>query len=146
MKYYHYELKVRKVGKIPTKKWNKTEDVVSLVRQICYSDKTIEIYESVWLLLLNHNQKLKGIAKIGQGGITGCLIDKRLVCKYAIESLSTNCILVHNHPSGNLQPSIEDKKITKKIKIALSHFDIVLLDHLIITVDSYYSFSVAKKL
>jgi DNA repair protein RadC len=79
--------------------------------------------------------------KISQGGISGSVVDIKIICKYAIECLGCSVILVHNHPSGNRNPSQEDLNITKKIKQALSIFDIGLFDHIILTANSYYSFA-----
>jgi DNA repair protein RadC len=104
-----------------------------------YSDD-IGIFESSFILLLNNSLKTIGYAKISQGGITGTVIDVRIVAKYAIESLATNVIIAHNHPSGKLLPSESDLQITKKLFSALKTLDIVLQDHIILTEESYYSF------
>lgn len=99
----------------------------------------IEVFESSFILLLNNANHTIGYAKISQGGITGTVVDPRLVAKYAVESLAVGVILAHNHPSGNLQPSAADKNITTKIKEGLKYLDIQLLDHIIITSNGYYS-------
>lgn len=101
----------------------------------------IEVYESSFILLLNQSNKAIGYAKISQGGITGTVIDVRIILKYALDTLATGIILAHNHPSGNMQPSGSDKDITDKLKRAAGFFDIKVLDHLIIGVDGYYSMS-----
>lgn len=103
-----------------------------------YSDD-IDIYESVFLLLLNNANNTIGYAKISQGGICGTVVDVRIVCKYAIESLATGVIIAHNHPSGKLAPSNSDLEITKKLKNALSILDVSLLDHIIVTSEGFYS-------
>lgn len=105
-----------------------------------YSDD-IEILESCFILLLNNASKAIGYAKISQGGITGTVIDVRIVAKYAVDSLATSVILAHNHPSGNLKPSQADISITEKVKNALALLDIKLIEHLILTVDGFYSFA-----
>ena len=105
-----------------------------------YSDD-IEILESCFILLLNNASKAIGYAKISQGGITGTVIDVRIVAKYAVDSLATSVILAHNHPSGNLNPSQADISITEKVKNALALLDIKLIEHLILTVDGFYSFA-----
>lgn len=105
-----------------------------------YSDD-IEILESSFILLLNNASKAIGYAKISQGGITGTVIDVRIVAKYAVDSLATSVILAHNHPSGNLYPSQADISITEKVKNALALLDIKLIEHLILTVDGFYSFA-----
>lgn len=103
-----------------------------------YSDD-INIFESVFILLLNRSNHTVGYAKISQGGISSSVVDIMLVCKYAIDSLATGVILAHNHPSGNLTVSESDKLITEKVKNALTIVDSKLLDHLIITDGLYTS-------
>jgi DNA repair protein RadC len=141
MNYYHYKLEKTKVSEAPTEKFNQTEKAAAMIRELCFNDGSIEIYESAWLILLNRNLNLKGIVKIGQGGITGCVVDVRLICKYAIESLATGCIISHNHPSGNIFPSVSDKNLTNQVKNALNTLSIELHDHFIITANEYYSFA-----
>lgn len=109
------------------------------IRQFYLDD--LEIYESFFLLLLNNQNQTIGYAKISQGGITGTVVDVRIVAKYVVDSLATGIILAHNHPSGTLSPSEADKKITEKIKQAMYFFDVKVLDHIILTADSYFSFA-----
>jgi DNA repair protein RadC len=108
-------------------------------RKFYFDDLTI--YESCFIMLMNTRLSVIGYAKISQGGITGTIVDPILVAKYAIESLSKGVILCHNHPSGGTTPSAHDHKLTETIKNALGLFSIRLLDHIILTEDSYYSFS-----
>lgn len=91
--------------------------------------------------MLNNSLKVQGFAKISQGGITETTADTRLIAKYAIDALSTNVVLAHNHPSGNKIPSNNDKKLTDKVVKALQLLDIRVLDHIIITDNDYYSFA-----
>lgn len=112
-------------------------DSAAFIRQF-YSDD-IEIYESSFLVLLNRQHKTIGWVKIGQGGVAGTMIDPILVAKYAVDTLSAAVILAHNHPSGNLNPSQADIDITKRIGEGLRLFSINLLDHIILTKDSYTS-------
>ncbi|MQY78742.1 MAG: DNA repair protein RadC [Bacteroidetes bacterium] len=98
-------------------------------------------YEEFWILLLNRSNKIIEKFKISQGGISGTVIDVRMILKNAIEKLASSIILCHNHPSGNLQPSEADKKITTKLKDAANIMDMQVLDHLIITDSSFYSFA-----
>lgn len=98
-------------------------------------------YEEFWILLLNRSNKIIEKFKISQGGISGTVIDVRMILKNAIEKLASSIILCHNHPSGNLQPSEADKKITAKLKDAANIMDMQVLDHLIITDSSFYSFA-----
>lgn len=103
----------------------------------------INVVESFYLLLLNKSNNTIGYARIAVGGISECTVDPVIIAKYAIESLAQGVILVHNHPSGNNQPSNADKTITKLIMNGLKLFRITLLDHVIITPDknNYYSFA-----
>lgn len=83
-----------------------------------------------------------GVYPLSTGGITGTMVDIRLILSVALKEAATGIILAHNHPSGNLQPSSADRDLTAKIKDACKYFDISLLDHLIIAPDrKYYSFA-----
>jgi DNA repair protein RadC len=98
-------------------------------------------HEEFWILFLNRSNKVINRMKLSQGGISGTVTDVRMVMKKAIEYLASGIIVCHNHPSGNLNPSESDTKITQKIKEAGSIMDIQLLDHLIISDKDYYSFA-----
>lgn len=98
-------------------------------------------HEEFWVLYLNNSNKVLSKSQQGKGGITGTLLDVRLVFKMAFELGATALILCHNHPSGNLNPSDADKKITQKLKAAGNNLDIRVLDHLIICENGYYSFA-----
>jgi DNA repair protein RadC len=98
-------------------------------------------YEEFWILFLNRSNKVINRMKLSQGGISGTVTDVRMVMKKAIEYLASGIIVCHNHPSGNLNPSESDSKITQKIKDAGNLMDIQLLDHLIISEKDYYSFA-----
>jgi len=91
---------------------------------------------------LNNNNKVKGIYQISQGGITGTLVDLRILFGVILKTLSVAIILTHNHPSGTLKASEADKQITRKIKKAADLFDIRVLDHiLLVPSGDYYSFA-----
>jgi DNA repair protein RadC len=98
-------------------------------------------HEEFWLILLNRHNKIIHYERISQGGLTGTVIDVRLILKKALEKLATSIIIAHNHPSGNLQASDSDRKITRQVQEAAKLMEIPLLDHLIITQDGYYSFA-----
>jgi len=103
---------------------------------------SLELYEEFKVILLNNSHNVKGILTISKGGITGTLVDIRILFAAVLKSLSTAIIITHNHPSGNKNPSEADKKLTMKIKNGAELFDIKVLDHIIITPnDEYYSFS-----
>ena len=98
-------------------------------------------HEEFWVLLLNKANKQIGKYKISSGGISSTIVDSRIILKYAIENLASNVVLVHNHPSGSLSPSRDDMELTKKIIIGCKALDIIVLDHIIIGQNKYYSFS-----
>ena len=98
-------------------------------------------HEEFWVLFLNRSNRVSGKMKLSQGGISGTVTDVRMIMKRAIELLASGIIVCHNHPSGNLNPSESDSKITHKIRDAGNLMDIQLLDHLIISEKDYYSFA-----
>ena len=98
-------------------------------------------HEEFWVLYLNNSNKVLSKSQQGKGGITGTIIDVRLVFKAALELGATALILCHNHPSGNLKPSEADKQITKKLKAAGQNLDVQVLDHVIVGENGYYSFA-----
>ncbi|MCI3936276.1 DNA repair protein RadC [Chryseobacterium aahli] len=97
--------------------------------------------EEFWAVFLNQSNKVIHISQLTQGGINQSIVDIRIVFKTALEHFATGIIISHNHPSGNVKPSAEDISITKKIKEAGNLMNIQLLDHLIITQNSYLSFA-----
>lgn len=98
-------------------------------------------HEEFWIIYLNNSNKVIQKNQLSKGGITGTLVDVRLVLKNALEVGATSLILAHNHPSGTLKPSEADKQITAKLKNAAESLDIKVLDHLIITEKAYFSFA-----
>ncbi len=98
-------------------------------------------HEEFWVLLMNRSNRVIDNIRISQGGISGTVIDVRMILKNALDRLASSLILCHNHPSGNLKPSDADIKITSKISEASKTMDIQLLDHIIIADNSYFSFS-----
>ncbi len=101
----------------------------------------MEYQEVFYIMLLNNSNEVLGIQKISEGGITGTVVDIRLILQSALMAHATCIILCHNHPSGTLKPSEADKNITAKIKSAGEVMDIKLLDHLIITSENFLSFA-----
>jgi len=97
-------------------------------------------HEEFWVLYLNNSNKVIYKSQLSKGGITGTVVDVRLLFKTALEHNATSIILTHNHPSGKLQASDADAAITKKLKLAGEQLDIRILDHIIITENGYYSF------
>lgn len=101
----------------------------------------IELLEQFKILLLNRANNVIGIFQVSSGGIAGTVADPKLIFSTALKACASSIILSHNHPSGNLQPSQQDIELTKKIKAGGSYLDIMVLDHVIITPDHYYSFA-----
>lgn len=99
----------------------------------------LHFIEEFKLMLLNRANRVLGIVAISSGGITGTVADPRVILRYAILAGATAIMLAHNHPSGNKTPSRADELITQKIKQAAQLIDIILMDHLIISPDGYYS-------
>ena len=98
-----------------------------------------EHIEFSYLLMLNRQNQILGYHQLSKGGMTGAVVDVRVIFQVALKSSCTSIILAHNHPSGNLDVSDADRKITNQIKQAGVILDIPLLDHLIMTTDSYLS-------
>ncbi|UOU97673.1 DNA repair protein RadC [Chryseobacterium daecheongense] len=97
--------------------------------------------EEFWAVFVNQSNKVVHLSKLTQGGISQSIVDVRILFKTALDHFATGIIIAHNHPSGSLKPSREDMNITKKIKEAGEFLSVQLLDHLIITQNSYFSFS-----
>ena len=98
-------------------------------------------YEVFAVVFLNRANKINHFEIISRGGITGTVADPRVIMKKALEEDATSIVLSHNHPSGNLKPSLADEELTKKIKGAASYFDIKVIDHIIVSEEGYYSFA-----
>lgn len=135
-----------KTGEIKKVQVHSSKDAADYMRQM-FDEDTIEACESVVVVYLNRKNNSIGWFKVSQGGISGTVIDVRLVLATALKCLASGMIMCHNHPSGNTDPSESDQKITQKLKEAGATMDIQLLDHIILTPDgSYYSFADEDKL
>jgi DNA repair protein RadC len=121
-----------------------SETAYDYIRQFYQHD--IQIYESSFVLLLNRANDTIGYAKISQGGVAGTVIDIKIVLKYVIDSLASGFIIAHNHPSGNLNSSVQDDDLTRRLKEVCDYVDCKLLDHIILTDTSYYSYADSGKL
>ena len=97
-------------------------------------------HEECWVVYLTSSNRVIERYRISQGGVTGTVVDHRLIVKRAVEKLAHAVILVHNHPSGSELPSEEDRTVTERVAQAVSLFDIALLDHIIVTPGPCYSF------
>ncbi len=98
-------------------------------------------HEEFWVIYLDNSNKIIAKKQLSKGGITGTLVDTRLIYKRAMELSAVGLVLCHNHPSGKLKPSSSDNQLTQKIKLAGQTLDIKVLDHLIITLQGYFSFA-----
>lgn len=98
-------------------------------------------YEEFWVIFLNKANIVIQKEKISAGGVSGTVADPKLIFKQALNLLASAIILVHNHPSGNLKPSQADIQLTQKVKSGGNLIDVKVLDHLIFTDESYYSFA-----
>jgi DNA repair proteins len=107
----------------------------------CFDSDTIEFRESFKVLLLNRSNQVLGVFNVSEGGISETVVDIRLILQSVILSNASGIILAHNHPSGNLKPSIQDNDITDRVKKACEIMNILLLDHIVITSEHYYSYA-----
>lgn len=98
-------------------------------------------HEVFAVVFLNKANKINHYEIISEGGITGTVADPRIILKKALEHDAVSIVLSHNHPSGNLKPSRQDKDLTDKIKEASGYFDIKVLDHIIVSEEGYFSFA-----
>ncbi|GMQ28070.1 JAB domain-containing protein [Algoriphagus confluentis] len=106
-----------------------------------WAEDTIEFYESFKIILLNSGNKVLGVVEISRGGISGTVVDPKLVFAAALKANSASIILAHNHPSGNLRPSAQDEKLTRRLVEVGKLLDLPILDHIIVTSEGYYSFA-----
>ena len=106
-----------------------------------FPENTMDYRETFIVLYLNRANQVLGYSVISQGGTSNTTVDIKMVIQTALLANASCIMLAHNHPSGNVQPSSDDNKITKRIMEAAKFFDITVLDHLIITNENYYSFT-----
>jgi len=121
-------------------KINSSQDAYRLLMQHWQLDK-IELLEQFKVILLNTSNRVLGIVDISVGGVSGTLVDPRIIFAVALKTNSSKLILSHNHPSGNLTPSEADKRLTQKLKEGGKLLDIEVCDHIIVTNYNYFSFA-----
>ncbi|MGB7393927.1 MAG: DNA repair protein RadC [Pricia sp.] len=126
------EEEVRNIAKI-----NSSRDAFELLRPRIGDLE----HEEFWILYLNNANKVLHSALLSKGGLTGTLVDVRIVMRQALELGAVALVLAHNHPSGNLIPSKGDRDVTQKLKRGALSLDLKILDHLIITETDYFSFA-----
>jgi len=137
------EITVQYSSKVKAKereKVTKSQDAEKIFRKI-WSQETMELREEFYMLLLNRANHVLGWSKISVGGITGTVCDPRIVFSIALKSIACSVVLAHNHPSGNTQPSAADIQLTKNLIEAGKFLEIIVLDHIILTAESFYSFA-----
>ena len=117
--------------------FRKSEDIAEFIRT-SIKDYSFEVFGVVYL---NKSNKVNHFEIVSSGGISGTVVDTRIILKKALENGATSIVLCHNHPSGNLKPSKADEELTKKIKEAAKYHDIAVIDHLIVSEEGYFSFS-----
>jgi DNA repair protein RadC len=106
--------------------------------QTLFADYEHEVFA---VLFLNRANRINHLEVVSSGGMSGTVADPRVILRKALEEKAVSLILCHNHPSGNLRPSVADKDLTTKIREASRFFDILLLDHIIVSQEGYFSFA-----
>ena len=122
---------------IPYKQIRSSEDAFYVFEPLLQDLK----HEEFWVIYLNRNNRVIKSENLSKGGVAGTVVDQKIIFKRAIQLLASSVILAHNHPSGNLLPSSEDKAITNKIVKGANILGLKVLDHLIISAEGYFSFS-----
>jgi DNA repair protein RadC len=136
------EIEISYRSKIPPsqrRKISSSRDAEEILRSI-WSD-TMEFREEFVILLLNRANRVLGYYKVSSGGMTGTIADSRIIFSVALKSCACAIILAHNHPSGNTQPSDADRKLTTNLKKGGEYLEISVLDHIILTSETYLSFA-----
>lgn len=137
------QLKISYEPKLPPSKLLKissSADAHEIFRAF-FNPENMKLKEEAAVLLLNRANRVLCVNLISSGGITGTVVDIRLILGIALKALACSIMVAHTHPSGNLQPSKIDELLTVKLREAARIMDIVLLDHLILSTESYYSFA-----
>jgi len=141
--YFHVsEIKVSYSDKVKASERAKicaSKDAANILNTVF--EDCIQHHEEFYVMLLNRSNRVLGISCISKGGISGTVVDVKIILQTALKANASGLIVAHNHPSGNLTASREDIKITKKLKNACQLLDLSLLDHLIITDEGYLSFA-----
>lgn len=137
-----FEMKVIKTKNLvlENNKIKSSLDALKIFKEVFNDGGQFQIREYFMVLYLSNSNEVIGTTLLSMGGMTSTIVDIRLLYREAILLGATAIILAHNHPSGKLEPSSSDINLTQKIKEASKFLDIPILDHLIITEESYYSF------
>jgi DNA repair protein RadC len=141
MSYDMPEVQIKyRTGNVQRQKIEGAEDSYNVFRGI-FDEDTIDYDESVFVVFTNRALYTIGYFKVSQGGLSGTVVDPKKIFSVALQSGATGLIIAHNHPSGNLKPSVQDKELTTKLQQGAKILDLTFYDHLIITSDNYYSFN-----
>lgn len=127
----------RKAARSPRKKLISSRDVYEELSPLL-SDLN---HEETWALLTDRSNQVVSTLQVSRGGISGTVVDVRLILREALARYASGIFIGHNHPSGNPRPSPEDIKITRKLKEAALLMDVLLMDHIIVCGETYYSFA-----
>jgi DNA repair protein RadC len=127
--------------KYKTEKIKNSEHAAELLKKHCFPEEEICLRERFIMMSLNRSNGVIGYCLIGIGGRSATIADVTIILQAAIKSNACGVLIAHNHPSGNLNPSDQDRRLTKAVKETLKLVDIDLLDHIIITDESFYSFA-----
>ncbi len=130
-----YKTKIKASERV---KLNTSKDAADLLRKT-WDEKKIDFVEQCKVLLLIRLNKVLGIFVASRGGVTGTVVDPKIIFVASLKANACNIIISHNHLSGNLQPSGADQEITRKIKLGGEFLDIKLFDHIIVSSEGYYS-------
>lgn len=134
------ELKVSyKRTKLPSVKVGSASDAVNFIKP--YFEESIDLMESVKLMHLGRDNRIVNISHLSTGSETAAIVPIKTILRELLLIKSNSCLLFHNHPSGNINPSQDDIKITNKLADACELIEVPLLDHIILTRESFYSFS-----
>jgi DNA repair protein RadC len=132
-------LKLKKGEELKCKIMN-SKDAADLFRKVWDNDSLL-IYESMLCIFLNRQNNTIGWFKISQGGLSGTMVDNKLILATALKCLASGVIICHNHPSGNLNPSEADTNVTKRLSEACKLMDMQLIDSVILTEETYFSYA-----
>lgn len=134
-----FELSRRRSFEQPQKKFkiNSSADVWNFFKPMLM-DETVEYF---YILMLSRANQVIKATQISKGGTSGTVADPKLIFKHALDNLASAIVLVHNHPSGNLRPSEQDRRLTQRLKSVGTSLEIPVMDHLIFTNDGYFSFA-----
>lgn len=146
---YNYKLVKENTYKLDeSKRILNSQDIYDFLMEYAFNDGTIEIQESFYVVFLNNNNIVKGFYKAHSGGINFVMVDPRIVYSAALNCLASAICVAHNHPSGNIAPSDEDKRVTERLKQCGDMLNIRLLDHIIVAPEKgkYYSFNDSEQI